>query len=394
LSMTSERSYRSLFENIQREMSALAPAQNPQAEGMLDMGIFNGVRLRNTNHYSVIERISQQELTISFGKLLGSSIGSKVKFYPPDTRDTSKIRPTLIGTIVQSSELSSIVRLSGIATESAIKSSWIYPEQINYGEIRTRVNCSDLLKTKLAEILNGVELVDVDEDIRIVENRGEPKFSFINRCGEVFRQCEEEELKTSLPLIINDFGRANYLRTLNLNSDGLNIGMELIHLKSSYENSKKSVDDSSGFITLRENDTIRFRFSGKLLTKRAYFTIIDIQPDNQIRVVFPQDGQTPAEFFLEPGEVKEPGSSYIIGPPFGKEIFQVIASERPIDLRNYFDRTVSKNLLPTHPFEKLIQSASAIQYSKSKGIKLGAGAPGMVNISSMLVNIVPTNYNP
>ena len=394
--MSPQKSYRSLFESIQREMSVIAPAQNPKTEGTLDLGIFNGIPLKNVTYYNVIGNISSNQVTISFGTLMGSAVGSRVKFYASDTRDTTGLKPIANGTIIKANDFTSIVQLPGSISE-AVRFSWIYPENINYGEIRTRVSLgSDTLLNRFKKILSElstVEIVDGDKaEVDIGYLKRDNVILFLDNAKNIFRfieySADDPTLKKEVGIVISDFARANFLRTLKLSNDQLDARVDLI-----YDNEKSHVD-SSHFVTLRESDTIRFRFSGKQLIKRAYFTLLDIQPDHHVRVVFPLDDQTPEECFLDPGEVKEPGSSFLIGPPFGKEIFQLIVSEHPIDLRQYFDRTVSKSMNPKHAFEKLIKNASSIQYSKTKGIKLGSGSPGAVNIFSLLVNIVPYKDNP
>ena len=82
-----ETSYRGLFDKIRNEMASIAPLQNPQAEGDLDMEVLNGKALANADYYKVLSVIALDQVYINAGQLHNLFENSKVAFYPVDTRD-------------------------------------------------------------------------------------------------------------------------------------------------------------------------------------------------------------------------------------------------------------------------------------------------------------------
>ena len=97
-----ETSYRGLFDKIRNEMASIAPLQNPQAEGDLDMEVLNGKALANAEYYKVLSVIGPDQVLINAGQLHNLFVNSKVGFYPIDTRDIEKAQPLVTGTVILS----------------------------------------------------------------------------------------------------------------------------------------------------------------------------------------------------------------------------------------------------------------------------------------------------
>lgn len=101
--------------------------------------------------------------------------------------------------------------------------------------------------------------------------------------------------------------------------------------------------------------------------KPAFFTILDIQPDNYSKVIVPGERQTPEEFRILPDQklfIKDP---WEIGPPLGNEVFKLIASDKPMDLRSVFG---TRGGIEQSPFEKLYKETMSDDMIGTRGSRV------------------------
>ena len=101
--------------------------------------------------------------------------------------------------------------------------------------------------------------------------------------------------------------------------------------------------------------------------KPAYFTIFDIQPDNISKIIVPNESQTPEEFRILPDQklfIKDP---WEIGPPLGNEVFKLIASDKPMDLRSVFG---TRGGIEQSPFEKLYKETMSDEVIGTRGSRV------------------------
>ena len=82
----------------------------------------------------------------------------------------------------------------------------------------------------------------------------------------------------------------------------------------------------------------RFRFKIVNNTNRIlFYTILDIQPDNKVNVLFPAKGDLPENCNIRPDQSPlTPQKSFGIYPPYGADVIKIIASDKPLDLAGAF----------------------------------------------------------
>lgn len=73
--------------------------------------------------------------------------------------------------------------------------------------------------------------------------------------------------------------------------------------------------------------------------KQLYYTIIDLQPDNQVNLVVPANGDHPEDYRIAPSSKIPLGSDMVVYPPFGVDKLITIFSTKPIDLRSAFNES-------------------------------------------------------
>jgi hypothetical protein len=72
--------------------------------------------------------------------------------------------------------------------------------------------------------------------------------------------------------------------------------------------------------------------------KKLYYTIIDLQPDNQINLVVPGIDEFPTEYIIQPKETLSLGADLVVSPPYGVDKLITIFSLEPIDIRAAFKK--------------------------------------------------------
>jgi hypothetical protein len=114
----------------------------------------------------------------------------------------------------------------------------------------------------------------------------------------------------------------------------------------------QSKRDAAGILHFQNLDSFKIRVTN-YGDKAAYFTIIDIQPDNVINVIFPDPTEAPNER-VRPGQTIELRNCFQVGPPAGVEMFKLIATDKPIDLRPLVKSRGAATRANANPLEKLI----------------------------------------
>jgi hypothetical protein len=141
---------------------------------------------------------------------------------------------------------------------------------------------------------------------------------------------------------LNNFAQGKIIKDLDFSDDRFNIVMELLPVEADIyddgtfeiteylDKDKFVVNEVPGF-TAENMAVIKVTNNG---TKKAFFNIIDIQPDGFINPIIPtvndSDGR---EYYLEPGESAILKNTIVMfGPPYGNEVFKVIATDKPFNL--------------------------------------------------------------
>ncbi|MBK6352786.1 MAG: caspase family protein [Saprospiraceae bacterium] len=393
-----EESYRALYDKIRVEMSVIAPLQQPQAEGELDLEIANGKLLGKASYYQAVNVFSETELSINTGELNGVFKGSEVALFPPDTRDLDHAKPFVTGKITKSFPTSSSVTLDSAIDKNIIKSSWIYITQKNLGVISLRI---------------GIDIADPDlgrqiEDILfskpyLVKDLQAPKIwvSYVPHSDTdgalVIKTLDHYTLdsiaiyKAQLPKSLSfkihkklkEYLHGDFIRKLELEGSDIKVSFKIIPLDSIVD--EKDVDnlkylnvDISGSKQLSLSTKVKILIVNEGI-KPAYFTLLDVQPDNVINVLLPSGaatrkrcGSLPDQKILFPVEFE-------IGVPLGNEVFKLISSDKPIDLKATLG---TRGGVQQSPFEKLFNETKSEDSMQTRGGKPVSFPMSEINIYS------------
>lgn len=390
-------SYRGLFEQVRVEMGAIAPRQQPQAEGTLDQEILGGRLLPKPQYYRVIRWNDPASVAIDAGWISGLNNGAVLGLYPPETRDPSRATPIAKGTISMVQPFEATLQLDKSLTQEVAEQAWAYVLEQNLGDLRLglaiRLPENHPVRKGLLEKISGVPMIRLDESPELYVTQEGNEVHLIGH-GDVLL----ESLSGTLPPAVAatrlyqrmlNYAQAKYLRQMDMPPGGkLNVEMELVPVKIDPSGRQaptpiplESKRDALGNIHFQDGDFcgIRIRNNGD---KAAYYTVLDIQPDNVVNPVIPDTHETASEFRVGPGQTIDIAKYFSIGPPAGVEMFKLIVTEQPVDLSRVITSRGAATRANQDPLEKLFGQTYFNEDCMSRGGKTINLAAGSVQIQS------------
>lgn len=345
-------SYRGLFEAIKTEMYAIAPRQQPQAEGDLDQELMGGRILPPAHHYSVLRWEDSETLIINAGWLQGIHEGAVLGLYPPETREPKPQALLTKATVKHSSPTEAVLLLDKMLGEETAKNAWVFMLEENLGALRVGLSLKlpennaicQAFQEKIARY--PMLMTDAEPEIFIqIKNNNIEVIGQNDQLLESFpANGTAEKAAERLLSRIMAYTQAKYLRTMEAQSSVIQVEFELLPIEldpvKMTEKKRLTADqkrDALGTIHFQNNDAFKIKISNKG-RKGAYFTLLDIQPDHVINPLVPGENEEASTFFVAPGKFVEvpfgqAQQYYQVSPPAGIETIKLIATDKPIDLR-------------------------------------------------------------
>ena len=388
--------YRGLFDQIKLEMSSSAPRQQPQAEGLLDQQIMGGNIVGKTSYFQVKNVNDASTVVIGGGWLQGINEGTVIGFYPPETREHSGKEPITKGTVAKSSALESIVYLDKELEEVEALGSWAMVLEQSFGSLQINIKL-DVENKSIHDAFN-----EKMSAYPILKQDGQPDLIVIEKDEKIQLLTKDDYLLEEIPNNMSPngiatrfitkmigYGQAKFLRNLQVSSYYIPLEFEFVPVKydsrtgSPVENIPlEEKMDEAGNLHFQDGDGFQIKIYNQG-EKTAYYTLIDIQPDNLVNILIPDSKakEVPVDFQIGPGEIILVKKVFAIGPPAGTEVFKLVATDEPIDLGSIVQsRGATKDASP-NPFERLYAET---QFNDNVTMTRGTKP---ISVSSSKVNV-------
>lgn len=361
LEANEKSSYRGLYDHIRNTMAVIANRQTPQAEGELDQQIFGGKLVPKAEYLRVTEWIDEKHVEIDAGKLMALFPGSSVAFYEPDTYDLSGKTPLATGRVISADMTRAEVLLDNVLDKNTALASRCFVREKNFGDMTVSVkvvSANPKYTDQIREVVKdypfirlSAEASDVLLECGILEDTPVNKLTVTAKNGaELFKvdllkdaggNLMQEILDTAFAKI-GYFAQAKYLRGLespnrlmnaavSLVPMELNPGMKGDRLSHYTAMPAESLFDSSGAIRVKVCTFYQIQVVNKS-PQRLFFSVVDINPNNQVTVLVPPAGKA-AEYVIPAGE---PPFIYPaifrLKEPTGNNVLKLIVSSRALDL--------------------------------------------------------------
>lgn len=397
--------YQGLFDRIKQEMLTLSPYQTPQIEGDASHQLFGGQAMSQPAYFMVNKVHSNQQVTIDGGEIMGLYPGSRLSFYNIDVNDTSLQLPKAHAIVSESNLFSSTLELDRPLSEKALFNSWVFIEERVFGKLQVSCKLSldnyAALKQSLFSTLNDLPIVNIQEEhaeLVIRTTADGQKIQLLSGPGYTLIEKNLSEINISslqktIKQKVEDYARGKYLRQMSFAEPSLRLDFEIIPVNASGNEISRAkvipLSDKTGGenLVLKKGDHFKFRISNKG-SRKAYFCLLDIQPDNVINVLIPYGRRSAEEFVIEPEKTKLLDGIFVIGEPYGRECFKLIATSTPLNLIRMVSTRGSSGISDnSHPLEVLLQSTYTAD--RSRGAVPVSVPHSSGHVSSLFFTISP-----
>ncbi len=411
---TKNTTYLKLFDQIKIEMANLAPNQTPQAEGHLNNKIFGGKAKKVEEYYMIKEKINDSTYIMNAGGLNGIFEGTTFSVYDIATKKIKKKNRKTYGYVIKSNEFFSEIVI--MKSDFKVKNSIIYIDNQSFGPLQANIfldlkdkkKVIKLLKDhKLIKILEEKNIYNADAIIKKTLNKNKEnilQFFIKNEEDIISINIKNDKAKTIANAIEKEmifFSKAKYLRSLNLKNSDLNVQLEVLPVEYKFIGNvptvtkmyeEKSKLTENGQLAFEEGDIVIFQIINKG-NSTAYFSVIDIAPNNSILCLIPSEKIPASDIKIAPNDTIIFKTQLMrIKKPFGNDMLKVIASKKPIDnlrkiISNPEERKImnnDRNHIIISPFEKLMLNTMNGTVSRSLSVPINE-----INIFSKILNISP-----
>ena len=416
-------SYRGLFDKVIVEMSSLAPRQTPQIEGDLNRQILGGQAVPRLSYFGVKDRFDKKNIIINGGQLYGIFEGTEVALYDIDTQDTAGVSPKAIGQVTYAYMQESDVMLDRELSKKEVENSWVFLKSRNFGSMQVNVKLDIQSNESFAEALRNefakaplIRITPDSPDLLVEMNneytksRGGNALQIITANDYVYYDVQVPA--SQIPALaekvteqIISYAQASFLRNLELENRDMRVSLEAIPIEVKQQGRRvvktgripiEEKMDNDGILVFNEGDHFKLRVinHGK---KKVYFTILDIQPDNVINAMIPNNGRPASEYSVKAGDTLELGDIFKINPPYGTDLFKLIATKDPIDIHlivaNRGSSTTrgqikaSRGVRKLNPLEELLLDSYKSKDSATRGSETQSVPPSSGNIETLVYRI-------
>ncbi|MBP8726436.1 MAG: caspase family protein [Saprospiraceae bacterium] len=382
LQVNQRMTYRGLFDRIRLEMGKLAPNQQPQAEGELDMEVFDGRLHERPTYYRALGIAGPKALRMNGGSLHGIHRGTKVSLYPPETRNPDQEKAIASGLVTQSYATESVVAIDSILPEDLVLGAWIYIVEHSLGDLQLRLGIRlhpDLPEPEFVAALFAKPYLlrdDRDPEIWLETRPGShpaaAQWQLISRDGYVLDSSLASRPASTIQhrflQSVREYLRGKFLKRLDLVSEEVAVSFKLIPADSvvagkSFDSLPGFPADEDGVIRLPVGTVLRILLRNEGI-RPAYFGLLDLQPDNKPNILLPDPSTPPEELRILPGQSILLRTSFVIGEPLGHEMFRLVASSKPFDLRLSLG---VRGALKPDPFEQFFLELKEDHFLQSRG---------------------------
>ena len=386
--MTFSYTFEELFDRVKMSMKATAPRQNPQYEGPKNVRIFDGSTVAVNDRFKVSKVLDHQTLRVDMGTLSDVYEGTTVDLFSMDSRQiigTGKVTNALL--------TSSVVELDSPLESYADQLFQVHIKEKSFAPMR--VGMTDMLESNsvwktIVDKLYLLPMVQKTEDcseICVVET--EETISFVSKDGQIIisENTPPKNPKKAYANILNALRaqmQSSFLRGYNHEKSAFDFSLTINIVDCSTMSDVKHINPKE----VRVGDCIQFEIKNNGISG-AYFSLLDIQPDNLINLVIPavELGYTANEYYLDAGETYATNYAIEIAQPLGEETLKLVISKNPLQLHTIISTQgkSTRGMDDMTNFERLIVSTFN---TNIKGSKIRRNPVEKVGTKTIFFNIV------
>jgi metacaspase-1 len=345
--------YQYLFEKIRAQIQAKFPQQIPMIEGNVNQEVFGGKFIPPMSYIGIQKWMSDTSILINAGFLNNTTKGTKFTLYALNDKDETT--PMAEGYITVAGSFQSVGTIDNkLAKGEAYK---VKIDESGFGDFTAvlsfragdeKAKQPMMLISQVKRFISPYQYLSVGENpdyifeiksskagtdtINLIDKSDSTRWNVTLKKGDTLSQEKMKQMLDNLKRAM----RINYLRNM---ADGgtlvQNVTVEIIPVNPS--------NVTGTDIWMKAKDMFNIKITNKN-NYPVYFNLIDLMPNNEVKVLIPYEGTTAedfaiqpnAEFLIEEIEVDE-------GTPLGREFMKFIFTKTAMDLRPVLSRSATRS---------------------------------------------------
>lgn len=360
--MKTDYTFEDVFTKIKLKMKTLAPRQNPQWEGPSNVKVLGGKLQRSNSNFNVTAVNSDQTIKADLGTFLNIFGGTKVEIV---SRDNGKVLSR--GEVTSAYLTESIITIDSTLDMSNNDLYQVRIVEPALPPLTISMTSSVKATSQWNELANNIlqspiiNLVTENADVFITESDDKSielsSTDGISIYKSLFDHSKVKDIQKEIESKLQSFLQGKFLRSYDNESNKFDFNLSVVSVDCTSEQTVEEISNTDMKIKL--GTCIRFKITNNGING-AYFSLLDIQPDNVINVVIPavELGYTAEEYYLKAGESFETNYVIEIGEPLGEETLKLIISKQPQDLSSIImtQGNSQRGINTLDPFEQMLQS--------------------------------------
>ncbi|HRH41164.1 MAG TPA: caspase family protein [Pyrinomonadaceae bacterium] len=380
-----QTTYQDIFDRVQNLVSQRVEAQNPQIEGETNAVLLKGTA-NPTEPYILLSRDKRTNVILQAGSLQGMTKGSKFAIFPAGSKSRTDGKKLTDAEIIEINPTTAILKLAASVAPSLLQSARAFETERNYSETLLKVSLGENFQAnEVLNELNKFSLVEITkkDDWDVLINKDKSGKIILERSdgSKLFDLENNENLARNIRTILEREIRFRTIRALANNSADLQIELRAVPVEVEKSQNgavtkiltdKQLERNSEGKFTFSENDYLALEVRNKG-NQDAWVTILDLTADGKISPMFPHPRVAMADNkIVADDKWKRLPLPFVfrITPPFGREIYKVIATVEPTDFSPLLDEQIVRGgeervrKATQSPLGKILRSATLVQRSE------------------------------
>jgi hypothetical protein len=352
--LPAESSYRILFQKMKAVIQGDIATQIPMIEGDIDLEVFGGKYLPKTEIIVVDQKFNNASnkyndttFVINLGQLNSINKGTTLKVYPVGSNEVYTEALVASVSSFQSICYAKKPLNKSVAYEVKIDaaSSVEFAAALFIQNKDKNNKIAQLLENRFTSFVKPYQYLsfsnnpDYTLDISKSSN-GAYTVSLLEKGDSVryVKTVKDSLSADDCKYFVDGIKRSMRVKYLRNMVDGGTLAKDV-----TVEIVPKKAKPVGNEIILNPEDAFEIRITNNG-TSDYYYTIIDIMPDNDMKVLLPDESSEPQDFVIHPKQSIPIGEITVDkGTPNGKEVFKVMVTKTPMDLRGVVNRTKSRS---------------------------------------------------
>jgi hypothetical protein len=224
-----------------------------------------------------------------------------------------------------------------------------------FGNLTVSFNTSNIknkaLRNSLNNYISGFALAKVDDQgdyevevldnqLRLVNKSNGDFLTYYDRSNTPVNLIPTNDGFRTFRSVVTNYAQGKFWKELEIDNYDYNIELSLIPIRERADGkvdtlSLAEISDEGGLPQFATDEKAVLRIQNNS-SFAVYFNVLDIQPDGKVNLYLPQRNFPASELRIGPGERYEFRRNVVFYPPYGREVFKVLASFEPINLQPVF----------------------------------------------------------